>query len=158
MDGVKKFDCTDCVAFCCSGNFRVAVTAVEVARLSLRLGLGPAEFKSRYTTDGATLVQKHDEVFGKACVFLDLEARHCTIYSSRPDVCKVWPRPEHAAPGAEGRCGYYDLYAYVRNEHEPQAMPLVQLVRVTDSTHRATLPNPSRAAVAAQDVSGGGGR
>jgi hypothetical protein len=149
MEGGKKFDCADCVAFCCSNVYEVLLTAVEVARLSLRLNVGPAEFKRRYTTDGSTLAKKPDPIFGKACVFLDLDARHCTIYSSRPGVCKVWPRPEHAAPGAEGRCGFYDVYTHLRNELEPTAMPLFQLVRVQESEHPATRPNPARAAGAA---------
>lgn len=146
MAGEKKFDCTDCVAFCCSNVYQVSLTAVDVARLSFDGAMGPAEFKSRYTTDGFTLKQVPDPLFGTACVFLDQEARRCTIYNSRPAVCRVWPRPEHAAPGAEGRCGFYDLYAHLRNELEPTALPLFQLVRVADSQHQATRPNPARAA------------
>lgn len=148
---VKKFDCRDCVAFCCSNVYQVSLTAVEVARLAFRRSMGPAEFKSRYTTDGFTLKQTPDQIFGRACVFLDQEARHCTIYNDRPAVCREWPRPEHAAPGAVGRCGFYDVYAHLRNELEPAALPLFQIVRVADSTHRATLPNPARSAAAVRE-------
>jgi hypothetical protein len=34
-----KFDCADCVAFCCSGIYQVSVEGAEMARLCLRLGL-----------------------------------------------------------------------------------------------------------------------
>jgi len=145
MEGEKKFDCTDCVAFCCSNVYQVSLTVVEVARLALRRGVGPAEFKSRYTTDGFTLKQVPDQIFGRACVFLDQESRQCIVYSSRPEVCRVWPRPEHAAPGAAGRCGFYDLYTHLRNELEPAVMPLFQIVRAEGSRQRATRPNPARA-------------
>jgi Fe-S-cluster containining protein len=151
MEGGKRFDCTDCVAFCCSNVYAVALTAIEVARLAYRLRVGPAEFKRRYTTDGFTLKQFDDQLFGRACIFLDREARHCTVYSDRPGVCQVWPRPEHAAPGAAGRCGFYDLYTHLRNELEPEVVPLFQLARAEGSKHPATRPNPARAA----DASGG---
>jgi uncharacterized protein len=151
MEGGKQFDCADCVAFCCSNVYQVALTAVEVMRLASRLSMTPAQFKSRYTTDGFTLKQVPDQLFGRACVFLDQEARHCTVYSERPAVCQVWPRPEHAAPGAAGRCGFYDLYTHLRNELEPSVMPLFQIGRAEGSRHRATRPNPARAAGASED-------
>lgn len=146
MDEGKKFDCADCVAFCCSNVYQVTLNVVDVARLALRRQLGPAEFKARYTTDGFTLKQVPDQIFGLACVFLDQEGRHCTVYTDRPAVCRVWPRPEHAAPGAEGRCGFYDVYTHLRNELEPEVVPLFQLVRAEGSRHPATQSNPARAA------------
>lgn len=153
MEGEKKFDCTDCIAFCCSNVYAVTLTGVEVARLSLRLSLTPQEFRRRYTVDGHTLRQKEDAIFEKACIFLDPTARRCTVYSSRPEVCRVWPRPEDAAPGAAGRCGFYDLYTHLRNELEPNVVPLFQLVRAVDSQHTATQPNPARATAVVQEGS-----
>jgi Fe-S-cluster containining protein len=147
MGDERKFDCSDCVSFCCSGVYNVALRGNDLARLSLRTGLAPAQFRSRYcAADGETLRHKPDPLFGEACVFLDLTARRCTVYEARPAVCREWPKGEHAAPGAEGRCCFYDLYAHVRNEQEPNAMPLVQIVRVVDATHPATLPKAKGAA------------
>lgn len=146
METGKKFDCGDCIAFCCSNVYQVTLKVTDVARLAFRFRLGPGDFKSRYTTDGFTLKQVDDQLFGRACVFLDQEARHCTVYNDRPEVCRVWPRPEDAAPGAQGRCGFYDLYTHLRNELEPAVVPLFQLARAVDSKHPATRPNAARAA------------
>lgn len=140
MNNGTPYDCSDCVGFCCSGVYNVSVLGRDLPRLALRLGISPTEFRRTYTTDGVTLRRQHDPLFGEACVFLDLVERRCSVYNARPEVCRVWPRPEHAAPGAEGRCCFYDTYRFVRNELEPQAMPLVQIVRVVGSTHPATLP------------------
>lgn len=143
MNVEPKFDCSDCVAFCCSGNYNVAAGPADVALLSVQLRMTFDEVQRRYTTDGTTLRHQRDPLFGSACVFLDLVKRRCTVYAARPAVCRVWPRPEHAAPGVEGRCAYYDLYCHVRNEMERQAVPLVQIVRVEEPSHPATLPKPA---------------
>lgn len=135
-----QYDCSDCVAFCCSGVYQVALSGPDVARLALHLKASPAAVRRRFTTDGVTLVKQPDPLAGESCIFLDLVGRRCTIYKVRPEVCRQWPRPEHAAPGAEGRCCFYDLYTHVRNEQEPEAMPLVQIVRVLNPTHQATRP------------------
>lgn len=143
---IKPFDCSDCVAFCCSGAYLVALEGKDVARLALHLGRTTAEVRRLYTTDGRTLRQRNDPVFERACVFLELEKRECSVYTARPEACRAWPRPEHAAPGTEGRCAFYDLYSFVRNEQEPRALPLVQIVRVVGSHHPATQPKERSAA------------
>lgn len=146
MSAETLYDCGDCVAFCCTGVYAVSLAGVDYARLALKLEVSPAELKRKYMTDGVTLRKKEDPIGGTACVFLDTTERRCTVYSARPEVCRVWPRPEHAAPGAVGRCAFYDLYTHLRNELEPEAMPLVQIVRVQGSAHPATRPNEKRRA------------
>jgi uncharacterized protein len=145
MNDGHLYDCSDCVAFCRSGVYQVGLRPADVALLSVHLRLTFAEVQRRYTTDGWTLRHQRDPLFGSACVFLNLLERRRTVYQARPEVCRAWPRPEHAAPGAEGRCCYYDLYSHVRNEMERQAVPLVQIVRVTEPAHPATLPKAGAA-------------
>jgi len=147
-----KFDCSDCVGFCCAGFYRVTLRGTDLARLALNLNLPPAEVERRYTDGARTLLHKPDPLFGEACVFLDLVERRCTVYKSRPSVCREWPRPEDAAPGAEGRCCFYDLYTHVRREQSPQAMPLVQIVSLQGATHPATLSKDAASGEAERGV------
>jgi Fe-S-cluster containining protein len=45
-------------------------------------------------------------------MFLDQEKRRCTVYESRPGVCRSYPESKH--------CGYYD---FLRFERAHQADP-----------------------------------
>jgi uncharacterized protein len=146
MSQEKLYDCSDCVAFCCSGSYQVSAGPGDLAVLAVQHGISLDEAQRRFTTDGTTLRHQRDPLFGSACIFLDLLNRRCTVYKARPAVCRSWPRPEHAAPGTEGRCCYYDLYTHVRNEMERQALPLIRIVRVAEPTHPATLPKAKEAA------------
>lgn len=116
------------------------VVEKDLAPLALNLNMPAEEVLRRYTEDGATLRHKNDPLFGEACIFLDLDERRCKIYKARPSVCRAWPRPQDAAPGAEGRCSFYDLYTHVRREQGHASMPLIQIVTLRDSQHPATLP------------------
>ncbi len=89
------YDCSKCPAYCCT-------------------------YDERYTKmAGETAVLRHqkDPIYGKACMFLDLEKRRCTIYEARPGVCHEYPD--------QPRCGYYDFLKWERQQQgDPDFIPL----------------------------------
>lgn len=130
------YDCEQCPAYCCTVYEGVSVTEEDGKRLARRLNLTVAMTAQLYFAldtlrpNYVNLRRKPDPVTGgKCCTFLDTTTRRCSVYEDRPGVCRVWPDPTHAAPGAEGRCCYYDALVQLRNECHPNAMPLVQIGR-----------------------------
>ncbi len=55
------------------------------------------------------LRHKKDKVFQSTCMLFDQEKRRCTVYESRPAVCREYPDSR--------RCGYYDFLKFER-EHQ----------------------------------------
>ena len=51
--------------------------------------------------------------FGKVCRFFDIEARRCTIYEARPEICRKYP--------GTWRCGYYDFLMFERRAQDDDA-------------------------------------
>jgi Fe-S-cluster containining protein len=108
------YDCSRCPAYCCT-YARIAVTPRDIKRLARHFGIGVREAKRRFTKRGeekGEIVLRHqkDEHFGTACRFLDTETRRCTIYESRPTVCREFP--------GTVRCGYYDFLSFERNNQD----------------------------------------
>jgi len=126
----KLYDCDGCLAFCCTVYDRLKITPHDAKRLAAHLGIKLKAFVKRYTVEDLLLARKDDPPLGKACVFLDAGERRCTVYEARPDICRDWPRPQHAVPGAEGRCCYYDVQQYAKKELGATAVPLVQIIHV----------------------------
>jgi Fe-S-cluster containining protein len=59
-------------------------------------------------------------VLGESCQFLHPEKRNCTIYESRPAVCREYPN--------RARCAYYDLIQFERGQqNDVNTLPLVQI-------------------------------
>lgn len=76
--------CVDC-GRCCRELGLVAITATEAARISGRLGMGPAEFRRHHTVrDGEGIWLK-----GGPCPLLD--GKTCTAYQERPQACRDFP-------------------------------------------------------------------
>lgn len=133
----KKFDCGDCLAFCCAVYPAVSVDDRDARRLAAHFDLPLMIVLDLHTTtlveggkSSTILKRKFDPAFGECCTFLDTTARRCTIYDARPDVCREFPSVRAAPPGAEGRCCYYDTYRYLRNEAgDPDLVPLVKIMR-----------------------------
>ncbi len=119
-----KYDCSNCVAYCCSVYDEVQVGRKDVARLARHFGLGPRAAAARFTKlVGRTrvLTRKRDPLLGEACAFLDVESRACGIYDARPRVCRIWP--EHG----DG-CVYYDLLQFEREQQgDDRVVALVQI-------------------------------
>ncbi len=52
------------------------------------------------------LKHKKDTVYATICQFFDQDARRCTIYKARPEVCREYP---------DGKtCGYYNFLKFER--------------------------------------------
>ena len=118
-----NYDCTKCPAYCCSVYERVQVTKGDIERLASHFGVTVEIAERRYTKlfgNERILRRKADPIFGKACTFLDTETRQCTIYDARPKVCRDFPETR--------RCAYYDLLKFERRQqHDPEAIPIVQI-------------------------------
>lgn len=117
------FDCTKCVAYCCSIYERVEVNKRDIKRLAKYFGVSEETAIKRYTKmygEERVLRQKKDVIFEKSCMFLDPVTRGCTIYEGRPTPCRDYPsRP---------RCTYYDILQFERDQQDdPEVVPLVQI-------------------------------
>lgn len=114
------YSCDRCPSYCCS-YARIQVTERDVVRLAKRFDVTANEARRRFTKKGeepGERVLKHqpDAIYGTICQFLDLETRRCTIYESRPSVCRSFP--------GSARCGYYDFLAFERRTQEdPEWIP-----------------------------------
>ena len=97
-----------CPAYCCT-YARINVTRRDVTRLAARFDISYEDAERKYTkivSGDRVLKHREDQVFKKACVFLDQEERRCTVYEARPAVCRGYPNSL--------RCGYYDFLASER--------------------------------------------
>jgi Fe-S-cluster containining protein len=130
---------------CCSVYGAVTLSMVEARAIADHLAVPFDHFAVTYTVpvpdhpDQRMLARQPDPigdpVFG-SCVFLDLSQRRCTVYEARPSNCRDWPKREHQAPGAEGRCCYYDVLEQARRELKGNGpgtpIPLIQIRRLVD--------------------------
>ena len=129
--GKLKYDCTDCVGYCCSIYDRVDVWKKDIKRLAKHFGLTPEEAKEKFThmVDGhRALRRKKDLIFEETCYFLNQTTRLCTIYDARPDTCREWP--VHSG----NRCVYYDILQYERKQQDdPAFFPVVEIRVLVDA-------------------------
>ena len=111
-----RYSCAKCPAYCCSYP-EIEVTPRDIERLAKRYELGYREAEERFTKyepkeKVRILRHQKDTVFATVCMFLDRKTRRCTVYNSRPGVCRDYPD--------SSRCGYYD---FLRFERTHQADP-----------------------------------
>src|SRR5512145_781232 len=102
------YDCSKCPAYCCSYD-RIVVEKRDLTRLARHFGVDEETAKQRFTkTVEGEQVLRHqkDKFFGSVCMFLDTQARRCTIYDARPGVCHEYPEKPH--------CGYFDFLKWER--------------------------------------------
>jgi Fe-S-cluster containining protein len=118
-----KYDCLKCPAYCCSVYERVQVTPRDINRLARHFGVTPEVATQRFTKvygNERVLRRKADALLGETCSFLNPETRGCTIYDSRPLVCREFPTTT--------RCAYYDLIKFERTQQDdPNVLPLVRI-------------------------------
>jgi uncharacterized protein len=105
-----KYSCEKCPAYCCSYP-DIEVTPRDIERLAKRFGIDYRTAEVRFTKpddkDKARLLRhRRDTVFDSVCMFLDQETRRCTVYDSRPHVCRDYPDSP--------RCGYYEFLRFER--------------------------------------------
>ena len=111
-----KFDCAKCPGYCCSYP-RIEVKDKDLKRLArpfdLDLDAAEKKFTRRYRDDDVDeriLRHQKDDVYKTICRFFDTDARRCTIYEARPDVCREYP---------DGKtCGYYTFLKFERKHQD----------------------------------------
>jgi uncharacterized protein len=87
---------------CCSDK-RIQINPYELARLARGRGERAADFRERWTLEGAGVVLRQTP--DGACVFLGPEG--CTVHADRPLVCRLYPVGRHISP--EGRVWFTDV-------------------------------------------------
>lgn len=124
----QKYDCLQCVGYCCAIYERVHVTPADIRRLAKHFKLTPEAAQRRFTkkdTDpGARVLRRSpDPIFGESCMFQDSEKRVCTIYDARPKTCRDWP-----THGEKGRCVYYEILQFERRQQDDDIyVPIVEI-------------------------------
>ena len=113
------YNCAKCPGYCCSYPV-IPLTKKDIERLGKRFDMDFETAKRRFTVprwgEKYTMRRKDDHLFGRICQFFDTEKRRCTIYESRPSVCRTYPG---------GRCGYYDFLASERRaQRDPEFVAL----------------------------------
>jgi uncharacterized protein len=110
-----RYDCSKCPGYCCS-HPRIAVSAHDIARLARHFGLSITTARQRFTyhyqtkeADEQLLRHQRDHIYKSVCRFFDTEARRCTVYEARPNVCRRYPYGKV--------CGYYGFLKFER-EHQ----------------------------------------
>ena len=83
----------------------------DLERLAKHFVISVGAARRRFTKQGLdagerVLRHKKDEHYGTVCQFLDSDTRQCTIYSVRPQICRIFP--------GTVRCGYYDFLTFER--------------------------------------------
>jgi Fe-S-cluster containining protein len=104
--------CEKCPAYCCTYT-EIEVQKRDIERLARRFSLTYAQAEEKFTKPDAKgkirmLRHRKDRIFDSACMFLDQEKRRCTVYESRPGVCRAYPDSR--------RCGYYDFLKFEREQ------------------------------------------
>jgi Fe-S-cluster containining protein len=108
------YDCLKCPAYCCSYE-RIIVTKRDVNRLARHFEVDLETAQRRFTkvVDGEQVLRhQKDVIFGSICAFMDTKTRRCTVYESRPGVCREYPDHPH--------CGYYDFLKWERRHQDDE--------------------------------------
>ena len=114
------YHCLKCPGYCCSYP-EIEITERDIARLARHFGIDFDRAVERYTKQDPKkgiymLRHRRDHIFASTCVLFDQEKRRCTVYESRPGVCRKYPD----AP----RCGYYDFLKFEREQQgDPEFIP-----------------------------------
>lgn len=118
MKTKTRFNCLSCPGYCCS-HPRIAVSDYDIERLAKHFGISARaarkRFTYRYTTkdaDEQILRHQKDHVYKTICRFFDTDARRCTVYEARPNVCRRYPYGN--------QCGYYDFLKFERAHQDDQ--------------------------------------
>ncbi len=116
------YNCSKCPGYCCTYP-RIVVTDKDIARLAYYFGISEDAARLRYTrqyefesddpdeyVNERILKHRKDHIYKTSCMFLDLEARRCTIYEGRPSVCREFPNGK--------KCGYYGFLKFERKHQD----------------------------------------
>ncbi len=117
-----QYDCSKCPGYCCSYP-RIEVSDKDLKRLARHFEIDVDVAEKRFTRvwrseEGFERVLRHqkDTVYATICRFFDTDARRCTIYPARPDVCREYPD--------RAKCGYYEFLKFERrHQDDPDFIP-----------------------------------
>ena len=109
---LARYSCAKCPAYCCTYT-EIEVTSRDIERLARHFGLSYAAAEERFTKADPKekfrmMRHRKDTIFDSACMMLDQKTRRCTVYESRPGVCRKFPD--------SSRCGYYDFLRFEREQ------------------------------------------
>ncbi len=109
----NSYDCSKCPGYCCSYPL-IEVGKRDIQRLAKHFGITYLQAETRYTRFDRSekvrsLRQQEDLHFGRICKLFDTKKRQCTVYESRPAVCREYPDGK--------RCGYFEFLQFER-EHQ----------------------------------------
>jgi len=108
------YNCKKCPGYCCSYPL-IEITKRDVARLAKHFDIDYATAEKRFTKydkneKAMALRHKKDRIFKTVCQFFDTRKRQCTVYESRPGVCREFPTTK--------RCGYYEFLKFERQQQD----------------------------------------
>jgi hypothetical protein len=111
----RHYDCSKCPGYCCSYQL-IEIGKRDIARLAKHFGLSFEQAQERFTKYDAgekaqVLRHRKDKIFDSVCQFFDQKKRRCTVYESRPQVCRDYP-PDSP------RCGYYEFLKFEREQQD----------------------------------------
>ena len=113
-----RYDCSKCPGYCCS-YARIPVSDFDIGRLAKHFEIGVAVARERFTyrehtqdVDERVLRHQKDQVFKSVCQFFDRQARRCTVYEARPNVCRRYP--------SAASCGYYEFLKFEREQQDDE--------------------------------------
>lgn len=109
----NQYDCNKCPGYCCSYPL-IEVGKRDIQRLAKHFDITYLQAETRYTRFDKgekvrSLRQQDDQHFGRICKLFDTKKRQCTVYESRPSVCRDYPEGK--------RCGYFEFLQFER-EHQ----------------------------------------
>ena len=116
-----KYSCLKCPGYCCSYS-EIEVTRRDVERLARHFDISPEQAEIRFTKVDAKknvrmMRHRKDTIFESMCMMFDQVKRRCTVYESRPSVCRAYPDTV--------RCGYYDFLTFEREQQgDPEYIAL----------------------------------
>ncbi|MEZ6071096.1 MAG: YkgJ family cysteine cluster protein [Pirellulales bacterium] len=85
-----RFQCSQCGDCCTGAPGYVWVNKAEIEALAALNDVDVETFTERYTRQ-VGVRRSLVEMPNFDCVFLDGEARRCTVYEARPRQCRTWP-------------------------------------------------------------------
>jgi uncharacterized protein len=89
-DGLR-FTCTQCGDCCTGAAGYVWVNDAEIRAIAAAIGeTDLAAFEEKYVRK-VGIRKSLKELANGDCVFLDGQARKCTVYQHRPRQCRTWP-------------------------------------------------------------------
>ena len=116
-----KYSCSKCPGYCCS-YAEIEITERDIVRLARHFNVDFDTAVARYVKHDRNksiwmLRHRRDHIFESTCMLFDQEKRRCTVYESRPGVCRKYPESP--------RCGYYDFLTFEREQQgDPEYIAL----------------------------------